>query len=185
MNQTPADKLAGTFCFQKYEALCVSGCAFYLWLSTAASPGEPEWLLLFSRAGMPFLVMFLIGLTSWRMNLRAESSLAFKTGHCLYYAIHAAIQDCIMTLCVGTFALYAIFHFAAAIWFIIACAVALTFFIWRFRKANRIIRWSLDMKALGIAAPEESAPDNTIASLLCMLARYVAIGYTIYYIFTT
>lgn len=184
MNQTSTDKLVGKFYFQKYEALCVSGSAFYLWLSTMIKPAGPEWPLLFSRTGLPFLVMFLIALSSWRMNLRAESSLTFKTAHYLYFAIHAAIQDYIMTLCVGTFALYAIFHFASIMWFIVACVGVLIFLLWRFRSANRVLKWAFDMKSFEIATPEESAPDNTLTSLLCGLMRYVAIGYTIYYIFT-
>ena len=38
------------------------------------------------------------------------------------------------------------------------------------------------MKSFEIATPEESAPDNTFTSLLCVLMRYLAIGYMIYYI---
>ena len=170
---------------QKYEAFCVSVCAFYLWLSSMDKSAGVGWPLLFSRAGMPFLVMFLIALSSWRMNLRAESSLAFKTAHYLYFAIHAAIQDCIMTLCVGTFALYAIFQSASIMWFIVACVGVLIFLLWRFRSANQIIKWAFDMKSFEIATPEESAPDNTFTSLLCVLMRYLAIGYMIYYIFTS
>lgn len=185
MTQSPKDKTVSTFFFQKYEALCISVCAFYLWLSTMAKTERPEWSLLFNRAGTPFLIMFMIGLTSWRLNLRAESSITFKTAHYIFYAMHAAIQDCIMTLCVVAFALYAIFHFASILYFIVACAAVLIFLLWRFRRANRIIKWAYDMKDLGIATPEESAPDNTFASLLCVLMRYVAIGYTIYYIITT
>lgn len=184
MAQYQKDKLVGIFCVQKYEALCVSGGAFYLWLASMAKSAGPEWSLLFSRTGMPFFVMFLIGLSSWRMNLRAEYSLAFKTAHYIFYAIHAVIQDCIMTLCAGAFALYALFNYASTIWFIIACLVVLSFLIWRFRNANRIIKCAYYLKTIGIATLEQSTPDNTFANMLCVLMRYVAIGYTIYYIVT-
>lgn len=182
MLQSTGDKLVRIFFIQKFEALSVSVCALYLWIAIMSKPAGLEWPLLFSRTGMPFFVMLMISLTSWRMNMRAESSLAFKTAHYHFYSIHAAIQDFVMTLCVGAFAVYALFFYLATPWFIAACVAVSAILIWRFRSANRIFRWALNMKNMGVVSYEEAVPDNTLTSLLCVLTRFFAIGYTIYYI---
>ena len=180
----PEQKLVRIFYYKKFEALSVSVCAFILWLSTRNTADGTGWSMLFSRVGMPFLVMLLISLTSWRMNLRAESSLAFGTAHSLYYVIQATVQDSIMYLCIGAFALFALFHTVAIPWFIVAC-VAITLIVsYKYRKAVGIFKCEQRLKSQELIPADAFSPEHTLSNFLCILMRYVAIGYMIYYFLT-
>ena len=171
MNDISMDKLVRTFYCQKFEALGISIFTILMLLSTIKTPDGIDMSMLFSRNSIPYLMVFLISISSWHLNVHAESSCAFKTAHALFYAAEAAIQDCIMTICVGVLVVFALFHIVATGWFVIGCVGLLLLLIWKVRETYLILKLVGLMNMMNIAPDYASAAEETWVNLFCGFIR--------------
>lgn len=177
------DKLVGIFYFNKLAALVLSIGKLIDWLSTCYKHDDIHLSRLFSRHGLLYLILFLLCLSSWHFNKRAASTCALRSDHALSYASEGAIQNFIMFLCYGMLAIYRLFHNATDGWTIAICIALLLILIWSGFRAYKILDFVGLMKIFNIAPPEAFEYEGTMANYSSGLIRYIAVIYTIYFIF--
>lgn len=176
------ESLVRTFAGQKFEAIGVAVCAFIWWFSMRETESGQDYALLFTAQGLQALVIALLALSSWFLNLRAESSCAFDTCHSTFYAGHASIQDFIMFLCLFAFVIKDILLAMpiSIVWRIVGIIIIVAVMIFKYSEAASVLRWTFYEKRQ--PSNTNQCSDITFAYFLCILVRYAALGFTIYYI---
>jgi len=185
MNNTieTKDAMVRIFARQKFEAFGVSLFSLIWWFSLCKTEDGTDLSLLFTFDAIPYIAVFLLALSSWYLNLQAETACGFETCYAKHYAGHAALQDFILFACLCTIVLKGLYPILDTMWKIVGWVGLCLIIILKFRSLKRVMFCIGYAERNNVFGPSEQKPNITLKYFFCIAIRYAAVGYCVYYIF--
>lgn len=179
------ENLVSKFSNQKFAAFQVSIIVFINWLWPSHTTEGLNFGLLLSRESILGFLTFLLCISSWYLNLRAEVTWLWELDYRVTYAMQAVIQDFVMWFCVGILSIYNVPAEVSIWWLIAGCLAVALFLANRVRAVFRTSQWVNHLTTFKLVPPEATAYEKSARYALSIIIRHVAFIYAIYFMIIT
>ena len=177
------ESLIQKFSCQKFVAFVFSLLIFCWFINLYPLKEMIEGNVSLGSRGIMIIIAFCLAISSWYLNLNAESSLAFKTGYEWLYSRQAQMQS--FTLYIVVFALgikYVSIH-ASLLWTIICSVLYVLFIYYCLYQIVRLHNLIEEQKKENNFADIGNIIVRNLFYSLCIVVRLAGLGYGIYYLF--
>ncbi|MDE7414699.1 MAG: hypothetical protein K2N05_13040 [Muribaculaceae bacterium] len=177
------ESLIGRFSFLKFAAVMLSLFLIFRFVSLYPVKEMIERNISIGSDGVMMIITFCLCLSSWYLNLHAESSLTFETGYEWFYSRQAEMQNFTLYFVVCVLGVkYVSLHYSL-FWTIISAIVFIFLIYYSLRQIVKLNNFIERIKKENKFSPVENVVARNLNYWLCIAVRLAGLGYGIYYLF--